>query len=296
MMIECALSVLKSLNHQDIFRVIIPFARFVYLLTLQVNANPQSPVWDSIVLCVVCTCLRQNDKEKATDYCLSCKEYLCDQCTEYHRRSMASLDHTIMSTIEMKSVHVAPKESTHKCPKHRHDEKIQMYCHDHEQPCCGLCGCTEHRKCERVDTVENAVQFLKENRQIDSLLNEVSTLKRKLTKAKIKGETNVSAIENTVDENVSKTEDEVLSIVQYVENLEKEFVDEIFSTLKKGKEELQKKVANWEDGIFYTDYLETVLKRATTDNTDTLMQYIIVKEQLNKTNCKHLDNYMKIFQ
>lgn len=27
MMIECALSVLKSLNHQDISRVIIPFAR-----------------------------------------------------------------------------------------------------------------------------------------------------------------------------------------------------------------------------------------------------------------------------
>lgn len=49
-------------------------------------------------------CLRENDKEKATDYCLSCKEYLCDQCTKYHRRSMASLDHTIMSTIEIKSV------------------------------------------------------------------------------------------------------------------------------------------------------------------------------------------------
>lgn len=53
--IECALSVLKSLNHQDIFRVIIPFARFVYLLTLPVNVNPLSHVWDSIVLCVVCT-------------------------------------------------------------------------------------------------------------------------------------------------------------------------------------------------------------------------------------------------
>lgn len=34
--------------------------------------------------------------------------------------------------------------------------------------------------------------------------------------------------------------------------------------------------------IFYTDYVETVLKRTTTDNTDTLMQLIIVKEQLKK--------------
>lgn len=55
MMIECALSVLKSLNHQDISRVIIPFARVVYLLTLSVNANPRNPVWVFDVLCVVCT-------------------------------------------------------------------------------------------------------------------------------------------------------------------------------------------------------------------------------------------------
>lgn len=63
-----------------------------------------------------------------------------------------------------------------------------MHCDEHEQPCCGLCGCTEHRKSERVDTIENAVQFLKENRQIDSLLTEVSTLKRKLMTAKTKEE------------------------------------------------------------------------------------------------------------
>lgn len=228
-------------------------------------------------------CLRENDEEKATDYCLSCKEYLCDQCTKYHRRSMASLDHTIMSTIEMKSVQVAPKESTHRCPKHRH-EKIQMYCHDHEQSCCGLCGCTEHKKCERVDTIENAVQFLKENRQIDSLLNEVSTSKRKLMTAKTKGEMNMSDIENTVDENVAKTEDEFLCIVQFFEKLKKDFVHEIFLTLKKGREEFQREVANLEDGILYTDHLERELKRAktTTINTDTLMQLFMVKKQLQR--------------
>lgn len=157
-----------------------------------------------------------------------------------------------------------------------------MHCDVHEQPCCGLCGCTEHRKSERVDTIENAVQFLKENRQIDSLLTEVSTLKRKLMTAKTKGETNLSAIEKTVDENVAKTEEEVLSKVQFFENLKKEFVNEINLILKKGREELQKEVVNLEDGIFYTDHLETVLKRATTDNTGTLMQFIIVKEQLKK--------------
>lgn len=44
----------------------------------------------------------------------------------------------------MNSVQVAPKENTNRCPKHRL-EKIQMYCDDHDQPCCGLCGCAEHK-------------------------------------------------------------------------------------------------------------------------------------------------------
>lgn len=228
-------------------------------------------------------CLRENDEEKARDYCLSCKEYLCEQCTKYHRRNMTSLDHTIISTIEMKSVQIVSKEGTNSCPKHRH-EKIQMYCHDHEQPCCGLCGCTEHRTCERINTIENAVEFLKEGGEIDLLLSEVSTLKRKLMTAKTKGEMNLSDIENTVDENVAKIEKEFLSKVQYFENLKKEFVDKIFSTLKKGREELQREVAHLEDGIFYTDHLETELKRSntTTNNTEALMQFIVVKEQLKK--------------
>lgn len=107
--------------------------------------------------------------------------------------------------------------------------------------------------------------------------------------AKTKGETNLSAIEKTVDENVAKTEEEVLSKVQFFENLKKEFANEINLILKKGREELQKEVVNLEDGIFYTDHLETVLKRATTDNTGTLMQFIIVKEQVKKQNCKQLN-------
>lgn len=44
-------------------------------------------------------------------------------------------------------------------------------------------------------------------------------------------------IENIVDENVVKIEDEFLCIVQFFENLKKDFVYEIFLIFKKGREE-----------------------------------------------------------
>lgn len=56
-----------------------------------------------------------------------------------------------------------------------------------------------------------------------------------------------------------------------------------FQLLKKAEKNFKRRLQIGKMEFFYTDYLETVLKRATTDNTDTLMQYIIVKEQLNKT-------------
>lgn len=32
-------------------------------------------------------CLRDNDHEEASDYCLPCNEYLCKLCTKYHKNN-----------------------------------------------------------------------------------------------------------------------------------------------------------------------------------------------------------------
>lgn len=103
-------------------------------------------------------CFRENDDEQATNYCVTCKKYLCTTCTKYHGRNIASRDHTIFKASKINSIKVVSEiELANGCPNHQH-EKIQLYCHDHDQPCCALCGGTEHRTCEKVDTIENAFQ------------------------------------------------------------------------------------------------------------------------------------------
>lgn len=79
------------------------------------------------------------------------------------QKSMASINHRIFNISEMESIEIVPKiEVAYICHDHQNDN-VQLYCHDHEKPWCALYGGTDHRKCERVDTLENAVRFLKES-------------------------------------------------------------------------------------------------------------------------------------
>lgn len=135
---------------------------------------------------------------------------MCTTCTKYHGRNIASRDHTIFKASKINSIKVVSEiELANGCPNHQH-EKIQLYCHDHDQPCCALCGGTEHRTCEKVDTIENAFQGFKKSEKMNTIQNEVKEFKKKLLRKKNEKEKNLLEIENTVEENITETEEEFL--------------------------------------------------------------------------------------
>lgn len=229
-------------------------------------------------------CLRENENEESTDYCLSCNEYLCMLCAKCHRRNMASRHHIIKKINEMLLMQIVPEERLLKgCPKHENG-KIQMYCFDHEQPCCGLCVGTEHRKCEKLDTIENAAHTLRESEKLDCMLCEVTAFRQNLLKVKTEEMNNISEIENTVDKNVAKIEEETFAIVQHIEKLKKEHIDEMFLTQKKVREKLQKEIDKIDDGVFCVDNCKKEIEKAqgTEDNTEMIMKLFTVKEKFKK--------------
>lgn len=229
-------------------------------------------------------CLRDNDHEPASDYCLPCNEYLCELCTKYHRKSMASIDHRIFKIGEMESIEIVPKiEVANICHDHQND-KIQLYCHDHEQPCCALCGGTEHRKCERVDTLENAVRFLKESGEMDSILNKIKTFKKRLLNTKTRQEKNVCEIENTVDENIAKTDKIFLDLAERLDKMRAVYTDEMYSNLKKGKAKLQSEIEKFEDAILCVDYCETSIEQAkgSKNDSEAMVKFVSAKEKFQK--------------
>ncbi|XP_048750218.2 tripartite motif-containing protein 45-like [Ostrea edulis] len=227
-------------------------------------------------------CLRENESENAIGFCLSCSEYLCKMCTKYHKRQLHSRDHTICQLNEMKSENIFPESrNIHGCPEHK-KETIKFFCNDHQQSCCSVCIGTKHRKCESVDTVEDAAKNIKENGQLDALLGDVKNLEKKLTKAKSEQEKNVAEIENSVDEIIEKTEREFKELVDHLEILKNKHLDEVAGALKKGRRKLSDCTNALTDGIQCTNYCCRNIERVkeTENDAEMVTTYYREKERL----------------
>ncbi|XP_056003406.1 uncharacterized protein LOC130049595 [Ostrea edulis] len=182
----------------------------------------------------------------------------------------------------MKSGNVIPSSrNTQGCPEHK-KETIKFFCNDHQQSCCSLCIGTSHRKCESIDTVEDAAKHIKENGQLDLLFGNVKNLEKKLTEAKSEQEKNVAEIENSVDKIIEKTEREFKELVDHLEILKNKHLDEVAGALKKGRRKLSDYTNVLTDGIQCTNYCCRNIERAkeTENDTEMVAMYCRVKERL----------------
>jgi hypothetical protein len=66
-----------------------------------------------------------------------------------------SKDHQIVSVEDFKAIDRNKLKLKSYCSEHK-DENIKFYCLDHEEPCCSICISIKHRKCDEVQTIQDA--------------------------------------------------------------------------------------------------------------------------------------------
>ncbi|XP_062613796.1 E3 ubiquitin-protein ligase TRIM45-like [Saccostrea cucullata] len=179
------------------------------------------------------SCMRDNEEEEASDFCLSCLEFLCKMCTKFHRKHLLSRDHSICPLKELKLQHIQSTFGKDDICKKHPDQKLKLYCKKHEEPCCVVCGGMEHRQCDSVEPIEKAAETFKASGTLDSILQDVRNFKQKLTHAKGKQEKNIKELEDTLDTVTEETEKELNDLVCLIERLKTEHLDEISAVVKK---------------------------------------------------------------
>ena len=220
-------------------------------------------------------CARNEEDAEVTTFCMSCNEYLCELCTKYHAKILALNDHKILKLRDMETNETIPVLGiVNKCPKHQ-DEPAQLFCSVHEQPCCFKCGAIVHKKCTKVDEIKIAGQVMKETGTINSLLTETKAFKEKLLCAKAKEENNISEIEKKVDEERSYIDERFTLTVKHLEGLKNKYLDDLSSTLKKGRQVLQTEVERLDEGVLGVDLCTRALEDALEagDEIETVMKY-----------------------
>lgn len=112
------------------------------------------PVSARLEFCEPC---KDNKESKiAMSWCQQCREALCEECAKCHMSMKATREHEI---TPLENVRSNPQPAVHEevtCSEH-HKKEVDMYCKDHELPCCPLCIATHHRKCERIFQIDEVM-------------------------------------------------------------------------------------------------------------------------------------------
>lgn len=120
---------------------------------------------------------------------------------------------------------------------------ITLFCQDHEEPCCPICGSTLHRKCKRVESIEQASMSTRkqfEEESFELLLEDLEIFQNKLLDAKSDQEEIVAHMENRVDTISAETEKVIDKVIKHVLLLKKQYLTNMKIGLENSREKIRK--------------------------------------------------------
>lgn len=118
------------------------------------------------LICNVCT-----DKKPAVQRCIECAEFLCEDCTEAHKRTSVTKDHSLPSINELKQKqNLDAFCHPQKCKAHD-NKPLEMYCTKPEclKPICFVCALVDHKETEGHKHQYASLVSEKRKREIDEL-------------------------------------------------------------------------------------------------------------------------------
>ncbi|XP_062589329.1 E3 ubiquitin-protein ligase TRIM33-like [Saccostrea cucullata] len=205
------------------------------------------------------TCKRDEEESEASRYCYECKERLCDMCTKYHRRISLTKDHKVTSLKELK---LSPVKTRNKeqCPKHE-ERTIEFLCLDHSVPCCTMCICVEHRKCDKIETVKESAERIRKG-EFDNLVKELIKLEDEFKSTQSKQEENISQIEAKTGEVLEASESLFSKVKNHIKQLKNDYLDNLSAKAKEQKQTLRKNAESNGDRIKYLRQVKKSLERS----------------------------------
>lgn len=148
-------------------------------------------------------CKRNKSSATVHSYCKNCRDAMCEPCAKTHKGLRTCRNHKVLTTEQFAEAINSLKVEEEFCKQHE-DKSMEHFCYTHSTLCCSQCLSENHRKCDRVVTVEEAASKSKEKGQIvavegaldkykthmDLVLKDRSTLLKKLDnkKSKLLGE------------------------------------------------------------------------------------------------------------
>ncbi|CAC5389065.1 TRIM56 [Mytilus coruscus] len=123
-------------------------------------------------ICMSCERIDVNKKSEAISVCIDCCDTLCSNCLNCHRINKSSSNHEI---VDISKQGIVLKSFKNICTEHKGKE-LELFCADHDLPCCATCVSVKHRKCENILVIDDAAKKFRETTSVYNIKTAVTTL------------------------------------------------------------------------------------------------------------------------
>ena len=163
-------------------------------------------------------------------WCPQCEEGLCTECIEHHSLVKLSRNHTTIPIEEYQKLPSYVLEIKEHC--NEHDEKFNLFCKEHECPCCRICIVNNHRDCKEVDILENIITNVKASNMLNELEILIKEMIENIGKIRQNRETNSSAVKEQKRIIVNEIHEERTKINNHLDKLQEDLMKKLTETEK----------------------------------------------------------------
>ena len=232
-------------------------------------------------------------------WCRDCEEGLCAECIEYHSSGKLSRGHITIPIAEYQKLPSSVLKIKEHCSEHQ--EKFNLYCKEHECPCCRICIVKNHSDCKDVAIIEEIIKNVKTSTMFTETEHLIKELIDNIGKVKQNRETNSSAvkeqkqiIENEIQElrtkinnHLDRLQENLMTELEKAEIQVTDVTRELLVSLDEKEKELTEHQTNIVNMKKYASDLQTFIAikqiEKEVETQDMCLQSIVNSDRLNQT-------------
>ena len=178
-------------------------------------------------------CAIRHISKSSEVWCPQCEEGLCTECIEHHSLAKPSRNHTTIPIEEYQKLPSYVLEIKEHCDEHH--EKFNLYCKEHECPCCRICIVENHGDCKNVTIMEKIIKNVKTSTMFTEIEHLIKEMIETISKMRRNREINSSSVKDQK----RIIENEIQELRRKINN----HLDKLQENMLKELTEAEKKVA-----------------------------------------------------
>ena len=163
-------------------------------------------------------CNYEGNKADAVKFCSDCKEWLCRECSESHKKFKASRNHKILSVEQGSRQAVGTNTSCWVLCENCQSGEVTDYCEQHNAVICQACTTVRHRNCHSISVSEKGQSYDRKN--FDLFSKRVKEIEKKIDEFQREREAelqNLSLLKDTCAKDIKTFREEVLNWLNKLE-------------------------------------------------------------------------------